>query len=97
MALGLLEVYSHGTPQLWLQDDVLLHPYAHIMAILVVSCKLFYSLDVLPREADECKDWQAWAESALRRARGPAPYPMTSYEVICNAILQLVLAMPYRW
>ena len=83
MALGLLEIYSHGTPQLWLQDDLLLHPYAHIMAVLIMSGKLVYNLD-LPGETAACRDWQAWARTALRRASGPAQYPLFSYEVSCK-------------
>ncbi len=87
MALGLLETYTHGAPQLWLQDDVLLHPYAHIMAVLMMAGKLVYSLDLLPGEAAGCRDWQAWARTALRRARGPSQYPLTSYEVSCKCRL----------
>ena len=82
-ALRLYDIYGHGMPQLWLQDDVQLHPYAHLMAILIMAMKLCFCLDVPgPGGSSEGQpDWQAWARAALQRARGPAGFPVTTLEV----------------
>ncbi len=89
MALKLYEVYGHGAPQMWLQDDVQLHPYGHLMAILIMGIKLCCSLDVPAGSPSGGRtDWQAWARAVLQRARGPASYPVTTLEVpaSCSAL-----------
>ena len=82
MALKLYEVYGHGAPHMWLQDDVQLHPYGHLMAILIMGIKLCCSLDVPATSPSGVHaDWQAWSRAVLQRARGPASYPVTTLEV----------------
>ena len=51
-------------------------PHAHVMAILVVTLKLFYGLDGqtrrLPSGLPPPPDWLRWAEEAIRRAPQPS-------------------------
>lgn len=81
MALRLFDIYLSGSPQVWLQDDVFLHPYAHLMAILLVTLKLCCQLDIPGAAPEEGPDWQAWARAVLQHTQGPHAFPATALEV----------------
>lgn len=54
------------------------------MAVLVVTIKILYGLDGLPRATPEglpaAPQWTQWAASALDRMQGPI-YPSPAYQV----------------
>lgn len=96
MALRLFEVHMAGSPQMRLQDDIHMHPYTHIMAVMIVAVKLLYGLDVEPcqigkAQAPAAVDWQAWAEAVVKRSRGPVQFPKTAAEVQSD-IISLMMA-----
>ena len=86
VALRLFDIYQSGSPQIWLQDDVFLHPYAHLMAILLVTLKLCCRLDIPAALPEEGPDWQAWAKGVLQHTTRPHAFPSTALEVgiYCN-------------
>jgi len=52
-------------------------PYAYVMAVLVVTMKLFYGLDGQSRCLPESlplppDDWHVWAEEVVRRGSKPS-------------------------
>ncbi|BDA43636.1 probable TATA box-binding protein-associated factor RNA polymerase [Coccomyxa sp. Obi] len=82
-ALRLFDIYTSGSPQVWLQDDIFLHPYAHLMAVLLVTLKLCCHLDVPAAPAAQpphAPDWQAWARAILQRSPGPHSFPATALD-----------------
>lgn len=86
MALELFEVHLAGTPQMRLQDDIHMHPYAHIMAIIIVTIKLLYCLDIDGSHTRDplthaAMDWEAWAEAVVKGSRGSVTFPHTAAEV----------------
>jgi len=86
VALQLFEVHLAGTPQMRLQDDIHMHPYTHIMAIMIVTLKLLYGLDLESSQGsrnatDTAIDWQGWAEATVKKGRGPTTFPETALEV----------------
>ena len=86
MALQLFEVHLAGTPQMLLQDDIHMHPYSHIMAVMIVAIKLAYSLDTENTQAsqdstDTAEAWQSWADAVAGNFRGPTAFPTTAHEV----------------
>ena len=85
-ALRLYEVHLAGAPQMRLQDDVHMHPYTHIAAVIFVAIKLLYCLDAegsgdSDAEAQASIDWQAWAEAVVKASRGPISFPKSAAEV----------------
>ncbi|KAK9915291.1 hypothetical protein WJX75_007180 [Coccomyxa subellipsoidea] len=80
VALRLFDIYLSGSPQVWLQDDVFLHPYAHLMAILLVTLKLCCQLDIPGAAPEEGPEWQAWARAVLQHTQGPHAFPATALE-----------------
>ena len=86
VALHMFEVHLAGTPQMRLQDDIHMHPYSHIMAVVIVAVKLVYGLDAEVAEASQDRthhalDWQSWAKAVAGSSRGPTTYPKTALEV----------------
>ena len=86
VALQMFEVHLAGSPQMRLQDDIHMHPYSHIMAVLIVAIKLVYGLDPEDSEASQdrtrsAQDWQSWANAVSGSSRGPTTYPKTALEV----------------
>ncbi|CAL8468416.1 g7956 [Coccomyxa elongata] len=79
-ALRLFDIYMSGSPQVWLQDDIFLHPYAHLMAVLLVTLKLCCHLDVPAAQPPHAHDWQAWARAILQRCPGPHSFPATALD-----------------
>ncbi|CAK0781685.1 hypothetical protein CVIRNUC_005445 [Coccomyxa viridis] len=82
-ALRLYEVHLAGAPQMRLQDDIHMHPYTHIAAIMLVAIKLLYCLDAeAPEDSDADApasiDWQAWAEAVVKASRGPVSFPTSA-------------------
>ena len=59
-------------------------PYIHVMAVLIVTIKVLYGLDGIPRQLPPGlppgPKWPKWAESALSRLQGPV-YPAGNAEV----------------
>ncbi|EIE19513.1 hypothetical protein COCSUDRAFT_83564 [Coccomyxa subellipsoidea C-169] len=80
VALRLFDIYQSGSPQVWLQDDVFLHPYAHLMAILLVTLKLCCQLDIPGEATGQSPDWQAWARAVVQQSPGPHAYPATALQ-----------------
>ena len=86
MALELFEVHLAGTPQMRLQDDIHMRPYAHIMTVIIVTIKLLYCLDLDGSHARDplthaAMDWEAWAEAVVKGSRGSVIFPHTAAEV----------------
>lgn len=81
MALRLFHVYMAGCPQVWLQDDVFMHPYAHLMALVLVALKLCCQLDAPGQHLQEPPDWHAWASAVVQHSQGPHTFPTTALEV----------------
>ena len=86
VALQMFEVHLAGTPQMRLQDDIHMHPYSHIMAVMIVAIKLVYGLDAEDAQASQgsthhALDWQSWANAVVGRSRGPTTFPKTALEV----------------
>ena len=87
VALHLFEVHLAGTPQMRLQDDIHMHPYPHIMAVIVVAIKLVYRLDAENAQASQnntehnAVDWQSWADAVAGGCRGPTTFAKTALEV----------------
>jgi hypothetical protein len=101
LALQLVEVHMHGAVHAWLQEDVFLHPYAHIMAALVIALKLGFGLDIPGSEqgggaGNATVDWHGWAEAVLRGCPSATPFPRTGFEVgwhgMCSITLLLMKA-----
>ena len=95
VALQMFEVHLAGSPQMRLQDDIHMHPYSHIMAVLIVAIKLVYGLDSEDSEASQdrtrsAQDWQSWANAVAGSSRGPTTYPKTALEV--HAFMSPLLA-----
>ena len=59
-------------------------PYIYVMAVLVVTIKVLYGLDGLPRATPAglpaAPQWTEWAASALDRLQGPI-HPSPIHEV----------------
>lgn len=87
VALRLFDIYQSGSPQVWLQDDVFLHPYAHLMAILLVTLKLCCQLDIPGEATGHSPDWQAWARAVVQQSPGPHAYPATALQVGAHCIM----------
>ena len=69
-----------------LQDDIHMHPYTHIAAIILVAIKLLYCLDAEAPEDGDAEaqasiDWQAWAEAVVKASRGPVSFPKSAAAV----------------
>lgn len=104
VALQMFEVHLAGTPQLRLQDDIHMHPYSHIMAVIIVAIKLVYSLDAEDAQGsqgstDHALDWQSWANAVVGSSRGPTTFPKTAGEVqaLTSQIHNMHACMPVMW
>ena len=69
-----------------LQDDIHMHPYTHIAAIMLVTIKLLYCLDAEGSEDNDAEaqagiDWQAWAQAVVKASRGPVSFPTAAAAV----------------
>ncbi|CAL5221234.1 g3386 [Coccomyxa viridis] len=85
VALQMFEVHLAGTPQMRLQDDIHMHPYSHLMAIMIVAIKLVYGLDAEDAQAShssthQALEWQSWADAVVGSSRGPTTFPKTALE-----------------
>ena len=85
-ALRLYEVHLAGASQMRLQDDIHMHPYTHIAAIILVAIKLLFCLDAEASEDSNAEaqasiDWQAWAEAVVKASRGPVSFPTSAAAV----------------
>ncbi|DBA85800.1 TPA: hypothetical protein ACH3X1_005353 [Trebouxia sp. C0004] len=86
-ALALFRCYREGTIYLRLfetDNRIWSSPYNYVMAILVVTIKVLYGLDGVPRPAPlglpGAPHWTQWAESALQHLQGPV-YPEAHEQV----------------
>ena len=86
-ALALFRCYREGTIYMRLfetDNRTWTSPYIHTMAVLVVTIKVLYGLDGVPRPAPlglpGAPQWTQWAESALQQLQGPV-YPEAHQQV----------------
>ncbi len=104
VALQMFEVHLAGTPQMRLQDDIHMHPYSHLMAIMIVAIKLVYGLDAEDAQAShssthQALEWQSWADAVVGSSRGPTTFPKTALEVQPpkRQVLHLSACMLVKW
>ena len=97
-ALTLFRCYREGTIYMRLfeaENRLWTSPYIYVMAVLLVSIKVLYGLDGVPRPAPPglpgAPNWKQWAESALDRLQGPV-YPAPQEQVQTQFTLQCQVA-----
>ncbi|KAL0039320.1 hypothetical protein WJX79_003263 [Trebouxia sp. C0005] len=86
-ALALFRCYREGTIYMRLfetDNRTWTSPYIYTMAVLIVTIKVLYGLDGIPRPAPlglpGAPQWAQWAESALQHLQGPV-YPEAHEQV----------------
>ncbi|DBB06941.1 TPA: hypothetical protein ACH3X3_009592 [Trebouxia sp. C0006] len=86
-ALALFRCYREGTIYMRLfetDNRTWTSPYIYTMAVLVVTIKVLYGLDGVPRPAPlglpGAPQWTQWAESALQHLQGPV-YPEAHQQI----------------
>ena len=77
-AMAMYRCYREGTIYMRLfevENRSWTSPYIYTMAVLIVSIKVLYGLDGLPRPTPlglpAAPTWLQWAESVLERLQGP--------------------------
>jgi len=91
-ALTLFRFYREGTIYMRLfgmDNRSWTSPYIFVMAVLIVTIKVLYGLDGIPRPAPlglpPGPEWTTWAESALDHLQGPV-YPPANEQVCSLAV-----------
>ena len=84
-ALVVYRLYREGTPHMRMHLKMLAPPHGYIMACLVVTIKMLYSLGApaqpIPQGLPPAPDWFTWAQEVLNMMQGPLPTPADQEQV----------------